>query len=1036
MRPIKLVLENFGPYRARTEIDFSRLGPVFLVWGKTGSGKTSLFDAMTFALYGRVAGSRGGLERQLWSHHAKPGEKPLCEFEFALGDELLKAVRVPPYRRAIRGGELRDVLQEAALFRGEGGEWRLVADKVSEVDEAIRSRLGLSLEEFSKIVLLPQGEFQRFLEMDSGERVSILEKLFPVELHDSVSALARDRARSAQDELRRMDGEIARLKAEEEAEAHNADGSGEGPSREELASRLSILEAARSAAESAVLASELALDRGREAARRRANAEAALCRLAGLEAQAPDAAARESALDRARRAASVLPVLDGAAAAALAFAKEAAAVESRRSELASLEGESGAMEELKLRAEAAVKRIAGLDHERGELAAAAVAWAKVKASEAESAAAQRRAELAAEGAEKARRAELEAEASFASVVLEPETENEIAKEFSESREALERAKRVAELADEREKRMEELSRAAQALSESESWASRVESAWAAREAALDLDVAHRLAARLLPGEACPVCGSLEHPCPAPLPLEQSAAQGGTASTASASSVEDAGIVSADPAAAKRERDAALAALAACRERLSSAEGLEKAAASGLEACLREGISADVAAAEVSIVLPGRDEARKLKALAEGRAGRAAELFRGLDARRKARERARAALEAMRLEREGLAKAAATAEAEAALVLSELESARSRSGGEDPAPRIAELARLRAAAVSEQGAALDALSAWLSEKSGATARLAESERRLPLLKAEAERGATAAAMALAGGGFAAEDEARAAALDSRKLAGLESEVTEFRRSLAEARAVAAEASRAAGEGPGLALGPLEALEAAQEESREALEKARAEYESAKESLARWDRLAGEVAALAARRAEFAERSGRLAALSALLSGDIPPRRLPFKSYVLGLYFKQVVERASLRLGEMSEGRFALAADEGVATGRGRVGLELLVLDSYTGHSRPAGTLSGGERFLTSLSLALGLSDTIRSRSGGVSLDSVFIDEGFGSLDEEALDRAIGALDRARGARMIGIVSHVPELRGRIPSRIEVQKGRGGSSVIVI
>jgi exonuclease SbcC len=170
------------------------------------------------------------------------------------------------------------------------------------------------------------------------------------------------------------------------------------------------------------------------------------------------------------------------------------------------------------------------------------------------------------------------------------------------------------------------------------------------------------------------------------------------------------------------------------------------------------------------------------------------------------------------------------------------------------------------------------------------------------------------------------------------------------------------------------------------------------------------------------------------LSALLNGEMQGRRLPFKNYVLGAYFRVVVERASARLGQMSDGRFALAADEG--SGRGKAGLELLVRDAHTGQSRPSGTLSGGERFLTSLSLALGLADTIRERSGGASLDAIFIDEGFGSLDDEALDRAIAVLDEARGARTIGIVSHVAELKARIPSRIEVSKGRSGSSLRVV
>ncbi|MGB4571463.1 MAG: SbcC/MukB-like Walker B domain-containing protein, partial [Rectinemataceae bacterium] len=175
-------------------------------------------------------------------------------------------------------------------------------------------------------------------------------------------------------------------------------------------------------------------------------------------------------------------------------------------------------------------------------------------------------------------------------------------------------------------------------------------------------------------------------------------------------------------------------------------------------------------------------------------------------------------------------------------------------------------------------------------------------------------------------------------------------------------------------------------------------------------------------------------GRIIGLADLLKGGTQGRRIAFKSFVLAMYFRAVVARASVRLSEMSDGRYALEADEG--SNKGYMGLGVSVLDAYTGRSRPTGTLSGGERFLTSISLALGLADTIRARSGGVNLDAVFIDEGFGSLDDETLDRAVTVLERIRGARTIGIVSHVAELRSRIPSRIEVEKGPAGSTIRVV
>jgi len=186
----------------------------------------------------------------------------------------------------------------------------------------------------------------------------------------------------------------------------------------------------------------------------------------------------------------------------------------------------------------------------------------------------------------------------------------------------------------------------------------------------------------------------------------------------------------------------------------------------------------------------------------------------------------------------------------------------------------------------------------------------------------------------------------------------------------------------------------------------------------------------------RREALRERGDRLVELAGLLNGDTAGRRLSFRNFVLARYFSRVAQRASVRLREMSEGRYDIRVVEGRSRGQGRIGLDLEVMDGFTGRCRPASSLSGGEKFLTSISLALGLSDVITRRSGGIALDSIFIDEGFGSLDDETLDRAVAVLDRIRGQRVIGIVSHVGELRIRIPARIEVDKTGNGSSLRII
>jgi exonuclease SbcC len=133
--------------------------------------------------------------------------------------------------------------------------------------------------------------------------------------------------------------------------------------------------------------------------------------------------------------------------------------------------------------------------------------------------------------------------------------------------------------------------------------------------------------------------------------------------------------------------------------------------------------------------------------------------------------------------------------------------------------------------------------------------------------------------------------------------------------------------------------------------------------------------------------------------------------------------------------MSEGRYALILDREGEGSRSKTGLDLAVFDANTGKSRPCGTLSGGESFMASISLALGLADSIQARSGGIRLDAVFIDEGFGSLDEASLEKALNILDELREQRMVGIISHVGEMRSRIPSRIEVSKTPSGSKVSV-
>ncbi|MGW1603210.1 SbcC/MukB-like Walker B domain-containing protein, partial [Streptomyces eurythermus] len=192
-----------------------------------------------------------------------------------------------------------------------------------------------------------------------------------------------------------------------------------------------------------------------------------------------------------------------------------------------------------------------------------------------------------------------------------------------------------------------------------------------------------------------------------------------------------------------------------------------------------------------------------------------------------------------------------------------------------------------------------------------------------------------------------------------------------------------------------------------------------------------RAAEAVRRLAPLRAEH-DRVARLAALTAGTSAD-NERRMRLESYVLAARLEQVAATATVRLQRMSSGRYTLvhSADR---TGRGRSGLGLHVVDAWTGRERDTATLSGGETFFASLALALGLADVVTEEAGGVRLDTLFIDEGFGSLDDQTLDEVLDVLDGLRERdRSVGIVSHVADLRRRVHAQLEVVKGRSGSSL---
>jgi exonuclease SbcC len=281
------------------------------------------------------------------------------------------------------------------------------------------------------------------------------------------------------------------------------------------------------------------------------------------------------------------------------------------------------------------------------------------------------------------------------------------------------------------------------------------------------------------------------------------------------------------------------------------------------------------------------------------------------------------------------------------------------------------------------------------------------------------------------GFSSEHAWQEALMPRHEIAVKNSEIEQFSRSLAasQERLARAEGATAGYDRPDLATLTTNKLQA--DERLGALQKEVGGLEAEH---------AGLQAALASvndtlRRISQLEQTFAVTGRLADLTGGQNPKKMTLQRYVLAALFEEVAIAASQRLARMSRGRYHLVRSEIPKDLKSASGLDLDVTDDHTGEKRPAFTLSGGESFLASLSLALGLSDVVMAQSGGRYLDCIFIDEGFGSLDSETLDFALNTLiDLHRSGRVIGIISHVAELKERILSRIEVVSSKDGSRII--
>jgi exonuclease SbcC len=963
----RLTIAGFGPYRDEQVVDFDRFDDagLFLITGKTGAGKSSILDAICFALYGSVP-RYDGTQAQLRSDHCAVDDPTYVELDFTVGGTDYTVRRSPEYERPKKGraGLTRQAHDASLAVVSADGSHEVVAARPVDVAHEVHRIVALTKDQFLQVVLLAQNRFQQFLLARNDDRQAVLRTLFGSRRFEQIELALDERRKALQAELSAADGQLDGLVAQaagllEVEPPTSADAGWFEQGVSELAGRLAAAADESSAAnlsfEGADMEHRALLDLRSLQARRNAASEV----MASLDRRAAEVETERAELDAARRAAPVWPLITTLETADAALVTAEAAEAQAQSAFAAVDDGTplprfierttatlGALSE----AVAEERRVPALDAEIERLAR----------SLADSDRAMEKTALRATAVP----AEL---AEVAALVTDAAVRAARAAGASETLERTAAARDAAQAALDLSVRLD-------LASVVEKEASSAHTAAAARlDALLERRLsghAAELAAQLVSGEPCAVCGSTSHPAPA--------------------SGDDAPV---------------------------TAEDIERA---------RELVSAARATMDAA-----HDEARSVATSLAGARARADgrsidELDAELESAHDALDAARAAEEEVqRLEhrRERLRSEGEAAEA----VLAELRSLRSEAAqllSESTARRddiVARTAAHRGEASSVQERVDD-----LTRRLGLARRLDEAVAQTVARRESRDAAARTLLEQLAEHDFATVDDARSAHRGRARVTELETAIRRHDEARATAEATLGD--------PDVSEVPEQPVDV--ESARLARDAAR---DAATTLAGRLERLAGVAAAAERHREESGPRRiefEQLRELASAVRGDEPnTRRMRLETYVLAAQLEEIVAAANTRLRTMSAGRYALEHDDALQYRNTRSGLGLAIRDEHTGRSRPTHSLSGGETFLASLALALGLAEVVTNQAGGITLDTLFIDEGFGSLDSDTLEIAMSTLDGLRtGGRTIGLISHVEAMKEQIPAKLRITVSPQGYSSI--
>lgn len=1063
MKPILLTMQAFGSYGEKTEIDFQKGGDFFLISGDTGSGKSTIFDAMMFALYGEVSTNGSGKENELLSQFVDVrNDKPLVSLVFTAHqhgqEETYKITRTPRHIRPAKrtGAKQQEEGETAELLMPDGSQY---PGKLSETNRKIEELVGLTADQFRKVVMIAQGEFMDFLRAGSKEKTELLRDLLKTDyyyqLSERLKTLAKEKNTAAKTQRAKLSLIAANaetkglpeedalaldkakgtvIKAAEKLQPEQVDALVDVLSdmcarlemqQRELAQRQTTAQVERDECMKRIEAAQPLMQRFKEL-------EDAEKTLQECAAQADEIEEKRGLIGKIRDAWAIEPKYQRMKDARDGLTNGQTELAAKQQELPQLKqtaADAAALHqqmektkdaattqcaEVETKVEKALETFDALDEAEKALRQAEEADTKAKTN-AESAKKALDDFKNQEDAWRKQEAELQgAEAAY-----------EVCKQQNQQYRDLKKS-----LEDLHGNQKDVQEKARQAAAAKDAYASATQKYQREQKAYDDYRLAFLnaqaglLARELVSGKPCPVCGALEHPAPCQLTQENQQLNRGEL---------DRRRKAADDAAKAQEEKAKESESAQVKltERQKAAEEAERKLVENAKN-IRENVPMATAADVEAMLQAWLPELQSASKSVQAKVDALKKVRENLDGAKEKREQ----LEKAAADAQETAKSTENEKTTAATALDihkkELSGGAYRTREDAVAQRTqAKEAKQKAEAAASQAAGKERQAQ--KAKTECRARIQQLDAEMPKKQADAEEFNQQYQQTMAEKSL---DEAQwrqlAADYDAEEPDRLQKEASDFdqRKSKAEGQCATAQNAIAGREKPNMAK-----LEAASKAAESALKEVSDALETAKHLHSDNARVLKDLRDGRDPLAKACKEANTAQHLSDVMAGTESGNRMNLETFVQRNYMKKILCDANRRFRDMSNGQFELKLINVEDAGEGKnKGLDLEVYSIVTGKTRSVNTLSGGESFMAALSLALGMADQIQAATAAIHLDVMFIDEGFGSLSDNARNEAVNILKEMAGKqRQIGIISHVSELKDEIENQLIVKKDDRGSHI---